>query len=176
MIATSDGRAPLTVRPADSTQAPDVAALALLRYTWCVDEGSESGDPAGFAAAFGTWWTEHESTHRAWLAERGGEPVGMAWLGLLHRVPGPERFRRVSGNVQSVYVLATERGVGTGALLVEAVVAHARADELGYLTVHPSELSYPLYERAGFATSGGVLELGLAEPRRPAGYAAPRGQ
>lgn len=176
MPATAAGRPPPTVRAADPTQTTDVAALALLRYTWCVDEGSESGDPAGFAAAFGTWWTEHESTHRAWLAERGGEPVGMAWLGLLHRVPGPERFRRVSGNVQSVYVLPTERGAGAGALLVEAVVAHARAERLGYLTVHPSELSYPLYERAGFTASGGVLELGLAEPRRAAGYAAPSGQ
>lgn len=154
------------MRQAVSTEPADVAALALLRYTWCVDEGGESGEPAGFAAAFGAWWTEHESTHRAWLAERRGEPVGMAWLGLLHRVPGPERFRRVSGNVQSVYVLPTERGAGTGALLVEAVVAHARADGLGYLTVHPSELSYPLYERAGFAVSSGVLELGLAEPRQ----------
>ncbi len=176
MTATADGRPLLTVRAADPTQTADVAALALLRYTWRVGERGESGDPAEFAAAFGTWWDENAHTHLAWLAERGGEPVGMAWLALIHRVPGPERFRRVSGNVQSVYVLATERGVGTGALLVEAVVAHARADELGYLTVHPSELSYPLYERAGFATSGGVLELGLAEPRRPAGYAAPRGQ
>lgn len=176
MTETDDGRGPLTVRAADSTQASDVAALAMLRYTWCVDEGRESGDPSSFAAAFGTWWTEHESTHLGWLAERAGEPVGMAWLGVLHRVPGPEQFRRVAGMVQSVFVLPSERSAGAGSLLIDAIVAHARAERLGYLMVHPSERSYPLYERAGFALTRSVLELGLSEPRRPAGYAAPSGQ
>lgn len=167
------------IRAADSRQASDVAGLAMLRYTWRVGERGEPGDPgdpAEFAAAFGTWWDENARTHLAWLAERGGEPVGMAWLALVHRVPGPERFRRVSGIVQSVYVLPNERGAGAAARLVEAVVALARAERLGYLTVHPSDLSYPLYERAGFTASGGVLELGLSEARRAAGYAAPSGQ
>lgn len=176
MTATADAGSAVAVRQAGASQPTDVAALAMLRYTWRVGERGESGDPVEFAAAFGTWWDENAHTHLAWLAKRGGEPVGMAWLALIHRVPGPERFRRVSGNVQSVYAVATERGAGTGALLVEAVVAHARADGLGYLTVHPSELSYPVYQRAGFTASGGVLELGLSEQRRPVGYAAPSGQ
>jgi len=33
--------------------------------------------------------------------------------------------------------------------------------------VHPSELSYPVYERAGFALTRSVLELGLTASRQP---------
>lgn len=165
MTAIADAR-PVVVRLASATEPADIAALALLRYTWCVDEGGETGEPVDFAAAFAAWWAEHEATHLCWLAERGGQPVGMTWLGVLHRVPGPERFRRVAGVVQSVFVLPSERAAGVGTLLIDALVAHARADELGYLIVHPSERSYGLYERAGFAATRGVLELGLSEARR----------
>ena len=89
----------------------------------------------------------------------------MAWLALVHRVPGPERFERLAGNLQSVYVAPASRGQGVGGALVDAVVAHARAAGLGYLVVHPSERSYPLYRRAGFVDTPKVLELGLSEQR-----------
>lgn len=32
---------------------------------------------------------------------------------------------------------------------------------LGYLSVHPSQLSFPLYRRLGFTETGEVLELDL---------------
>lgn len=154
-------------RQATPDAPADVAALAMLRYTWRVDERGETGEPAAFATAFDAWWQEHQRSHLAWLADRDGAPVGMAWLAVVRRVPGPEHFQRIAGIVQSVYVVPGERNAGVGGLLVEAVVTYARELELDYLTVHPSERSYALYRRAGFADTGRALELGLTEPRLP---------
>jgi len=156
------------IRLASPASTADVAALAGLRFRWRHNEGGERGELATFEPAFAAWCAEHAGTHVAFLGEVDGGAVGMAWLGILTRVPGPERFRRRSGVVQSVYVRREARGHGLGAALVDAVVAHARDLGLGYLVVHPSEQSYPVYERAGFAPTRSVLELGLTEPRRPA--------
>ena len=142
--------------------------MAGLRFRWCHEEGGESGDLAAFIPAFGAWWREHDRSRLGFLAEVEGEPVGIAWLGIIVRTPGPERFVRRAGMLQSAYVRPESRGRGVGAALVAAVVEHARALGIDYVIVHPSERSYPLYERAGFARTSGVLELGLTGPRRPA--------
>lgn len=158
-----DGRAVGTVHRAGLDDAAD---LARLRYRWRVDEkGERGGEPERFAADLRAWWEAYPSTHLAWLARVDGVAVGMAWLAVVPRVPGPEHFDRLAGNLQSVYVEPEHRGAGLAASLVAAVVGHARAAGLGYLTVHPSERSYPVYHRAGFVETGEVLELGLAEPR-----------
>lgn len=147
---------------------PDVEALAALRFRWRHDESGEAGDLASFTPAFATWWHDHTASHVGLLALEDDVAVGMAWLAIMDRVPGPERFRRASGMVQSVYVVPEARGRGVAAALVELLVATARERGLDYLGVHPSERSYTVYERAGFHLSGGVLELGLTRSRRPA--------
>lgn len=157
----------LVIRLAGDSDA-DVAALAGLRFQWRHDEGGESGDLETFVPAFASWWRAHASTHLGFLAEAYGEPVGMAWLGILVRIPGPERFDRRAGMIQSVYVRPDARDRGIGAALVEAAITTARERGLDYLGVHPSERSYPVYERAGFAQTTSVLELGLTAARRPA--------
>lgn len=158
----------LLVRLASADSDADAAALAGLRFRWRQDEGGESGDLASFVPAFGFWWREHATSHVGLLAEVDGAPVGMAWLGILVRIPGPQRFLRQAGMIQSVYVRPDARGRGIGAALVEAAIATARERGLDYLGVHPSERSYPVYERAGFARTSSVLELGLTGPRLPA--------
>ena len=156
------------VRRASVDSDHDVRALAELRFVWRHDEEGEQGELDSFGPAFTEWCAARAGTHVAFLGEVDGRVVGMAWLGILTRIPGPERFRRLSGIVQSVYVRPEARGHGLGGALVDAVVAYARQRGLDYLAVHPSELSYPVYERAGFAPTRSVLELGLTEPRRPA--------
>lgn len=158
----------LVVRLASPDVAGDVEALAALRFRWRHDEGGEQGDLDTFAPAFATWWRAHDASHVALLALEDGAAVGMAWLAIMERVPGPERFRRTSGMVQSVYVVPEARGRGVAAGLMTALVTTARERGLDYLGVHPSERSYAVYERAGFHRTSGVLELGLTRPRRPA--------
>lgn len=148
---------PIAVRPAAPT---DARSLAFLRWRWRSEEGGESGLGASeFADAFSAWWSGHQESHHAWLAEVDRQPVGMAWLAVVHRIPGPGHWLRLSGNLQSVYVVPEQRDRGAGELLVAAAVGGAQTMGLDYVSVHPSARSFSLYRRHGFEESPGVLEL-----------------
>lgn len=155
-----------TVRAADPSDAP---ALAVLRWRWRSEERGETGmRREQFVDAFVAWMSEHTESHLAWLAEEDEIPVGMAWLAVIHRIPGPGHWLRLSGNLQSVYVIPGRRESGTGEILVRAVVDRAQALGVEYISVHPSERSFSLYRRLGFEESSGVLELrGLGLTSRP---------
>jgi GNAT superfamily N-acetyltransferase len=112
-----------------------------------------------FASALRTWMEEHAATHVAFLAYDRGEPVGMAWLAMVDRVPGPEHFTRRSAYVQSVYVVEERRDRGIGARLISLLLDHARRLGAEYVAVHPSDRAFPLYRRLGFSDSDRVLEL-----------------
>jgi GNAT superfamily N-acetyltransferase len=138
----------------------DVAALAHLRYSWRHDERGERGlDKDAFETALRTWLAAHEASHLPFLALRDGSAVGMTWMALVDRVPGPEHFVRRSAYVQSTYVTPPDRNAGVGAALVGLLIARARELGLEYLAVHPSEQAFSLYRRLGFVDSGKVLEL-----------------
>jgi GNAT superfamily N-acetyltransferase len=142
----------------------DADALARLRWRWRTEEGGETAaDIDQFVKAFSAWWMTRIETHHAFVAQVGEAPIGMAWLAVVDRIPGPSRWLRRSGNVQSVYVQPESRDAGVGTELLSDVVAHARALGLDYLSVHPSSRSFDLYRRAGFVGSGKVLELDLVE-------------
>jgi GNAT superfamily N-acetyltransferase len=140
----------------------DTAALARLRWIWRTDERGEHGlSQAEFETALRLWWGSRERSHVAYIAERDGDAVGMAWLAVFDRIPQPRDLERLAGNVQSVFVLEALRNQGIGGALVEAVIAHARSRGAGYLIVHPSQLAYPLYERLGFTATKDLLHMDL---------------
>ena len=148
----------------------DAAALARLRWIWRTHERGEYGlSQAEFEGALRLWWASREESHVAYIAERDGDAVGMAWLAVFDRIPQPRDVERIAGNVQSVFVLEAFRNQGIGGALVEAVIAHARARGAGYLIVHPSQRAYPLYERLGFAATRQLLHMDL--DRAPAAAA-----
>lgn len=139
----------------------DVSPLAALRYEWRVKERGERGlDAASFESALLEWMHSHP-THLPFLALHAGVPIGMAWLAVVDRVPGPEYFMRRSAYIQSVYVVGYERGGGVGTKLMQLVVSHARSEGLDYLAVHPSQQAFSMYRRFGFEETGRVLELRL---------------
>ena len=140
----------------------DSAALARLRWVWRIAERGEHGlSESAFETALTQWWATRQNDHAAFIAERAGRAVRMAWLAIFDRIPQPRQLDRLAGNVQSVFVLEDCRNQGIGRALVVAVIAEARARGLGYLIVHPSRRSYPLYERAGFAETNQILHLDL---------------
>lgn len=146
----------LVVREATVADAP---ALADLRFTWRVEERDEQGlDRVEFEAALTTWMTARTSSHLPFLALRGEVPIGMTWLAIVERIPGPGRFVRRSAYVQSTYVVARERSTGVGTALVTRLLDVATALGLDYVAVHPSERAFSLYRRLGFTESGLVLE------------------
>ena len=143
--------------------AQDWEHLARLRFQWRTEEGNERGEWEGFSHSFHLWYEDHRESHRAFLADLPGEPgVGMAWVAVIERVPGPSKWERLSGLVQSVYVRPVHRGQGIGEELVRAGVQWAIERGLDYLIVHPREQSRSLYERVGFAVTDRVMELRFA--------------
>lgn len=142
--------------------ADDMDDLATLRFTWRVEEVGERGlEASEFASQMRDWALRHVDTHYGYLASQDGEVVGCAWLCVIDRVPGPAKFVRRAGVLQSVYVSPARRNVGVGAGLIRVIIDEARAMEIDYLSVHPSERSVPFYQRLGFDTPGRTLELTL---------------
>jgi GNAT superfamily N-acetyltransferase len=138
----------------------DISDLARLRYTWRVEEHAEVGlDEKEFESRLGDWMRRRRETHLGYLAYHDDVAIGCAWLCIIDRIPGPASFIRRSGALQSVYVRPALRDSGVGSELVRFVVREARAMELAYLGVHPTERSFAFYRRLGFDTADRALEL-----------------
>jgi GNAT superfamily N-acetyltransferase len=142
-------------------QPSDADELARLRWIWRAVERNEEGNPDRFRKEFAIWISEHDRTHVPFLVEVGGCAVGMAWLVIAERIPGPANWRRRSGDLQSVYVKAEHRDRGLGRFLVGTLIEGARQEGLVYLSVHPSPRSFPFYRRLGFTGDGSLLSLDL---------------
>ena len=154
---TTVPRGNASARRADLSDADE---LARLRWLWRAVERNEEGDPDRFPKDFAVWISEHDRTHMPYLVEVGGCAVGMAWLVVTERIPGPGKWRRLSGDIQSVYVTAEHRDQGLGSLLIGKLIEGARRERLAYLSVHPSSRSFPFYRRMGFTGEGSLLFLG----------------
>lgn len=83
-----------------------------MRWIWRAAERSEVRDPDRIRQEFATWISEHMQTHVPYLVEVGGCAVGMAWLAIIERVPGPEIYKRLLGHLQRVCVMAEHRDRG----------------------------------------------------------------
>jgi GNAT superfamily N-acetyltransferase len=140
----------------------DVGDIATLRYSWRVDEMGEHGLEVGeFESQMRGWIERHRDTHLGYLATQDTVAVGCAWLCVIDRVPAPAKFVRRAGVVQSVFVRPAQRNVGVGSDLVRLIINEARAMDLDYLSVHPSERSVTFYQRLGFDNPDRTLELRL---------------
>ena len=158
MDVTTGPQRTASARPADLS---DASELARLRWIWRAVERDETGDPSRFRIDFGDWMADHHRSHLPFVVEVDGSAVGMAWLVIIERIPGPEKWTRLLGAIQSVYVVADHRNNGLGSLLIGRLVAEAERINLDYLSVHPSPLSFPFYRRLGFTGEGSLLFLAL---------------
>ena len=151
----------------------DVGDLARLLWAFAAPEERARQDVCAFAADLARWWSDHQESHVALVARADGSDrpdgddgsagagmvVGMAWVALLARVPRPGELARRSADVQSVYVVAEQRGRHIGSALVRAAVEHARLLGVSRVTVHSSPRAVPVYRRLGFSSSRELLHL-----------------
>ena len=145
----------------------ELEALAALRWQWVRESSDEPLPELGaYAAEAAAWAREHRDSHVPFAAVEAGEVIGMAWLAIQSRVPSPRAIERRSGDLQSCYVVPEARGRGIGARLADAVLASARERGLEHVTVHASERSIPVYERAGFRSNPRALWAEGAIPER----------
>jgi len=137
--------------------AADIRGMAALRWEWR-GEGTPA-DETAFADALVAWAEEHAASHTCFVAEAGAAIVGCAWLAVTPRVPGPAKFHRLSGDVQSVYVTPSARGQGVAAALLSAVLEFASESRLERVVVHSSVEAVPFYRRLGFRSSDILLDI-----------------
>ncbi|MGW6195060.1 GNAT family N-acetyltransferase [Kribbella sp. NPDC055110] len=139
--------------------ADDVAGLARLLWMDTNDEDLVGRSVDAFAVELGQWWAAREDLHVAYVARLDGpELVGMAWVALVPRVPRPGAARRMSGDIQSVFVTPDARGRGIGSALVKAASEHAMTAGALHVTVHSGRKAVPVYERLGFESSRQLLQ------------------
>jgi GNAT superfamily N-acetyltransferase len=139
----------------------DLPALAELQWRWRIEEwsGRPAVDRHAFSAALRIWADGRQTSHPALLAKKQGRAVGMGWLATVERVPTPVTLTRLSGHVQSLYVVPEERGHGVGSEMLRRLIEEAGRMGFDQLLVHPSVPSIPLYRRHGFVGSGDFMEL-----------------
>lgn len=148
----------------------ELEPLVRLRWIWTTVDRQETPDmdEDTFVTGAAAWARAHQSTHLPFAAVTDtGEVVGMAWLALTPRVANTQGTERLSGDLQSCYVLPEYRNRGVGGRLVRAVVE--AATELGaeHVTVHTTPDSPTMYSRNGFRANPRLLFADAALQERP---------
>ncbi|MBB2894396.1 GNAT family N-acetyltransferase [Flexivirga oryzae] len=137
----------------------DLRALAGLLWLHASPEEQAAQPLEAFTDDLAMWWSDHADSHHAFVAWTAGrEPIGMAWLALLPRVPRPGTAVRQSADIQSVFVMPEHRGAGTGSALVRTATSHAFAAGATRVTVRSGRRAVPVYRRLGFEASDRLLQ------------------
>lgn len=145
---------------ARATTDADLADLARMRVHWST---GEPGEPdATFVADFARWWGTEAGRRVAWVARRHtGKAAGMANAAIFERMPRPAAPPARWAYVANVWVEPADRRRGVGGLLMDAVVTWAREADMERIVLNPSEISLPLYRRAGFRPADDLMRLDL---------------
>lgn len=149
-----------TVRQANPA---DVPQLARLRALWSAEQepgpapepaaaGGEAGDgdgfPDGFAEDFRHW--AEDNPRQFFVAEEGGELIGMVNLLIFERMPKPGKGSSCWVYLGNAYVLPQHRSAGAGTALMQAAMAFARNLGAVRIVLAPSPKSAQFYARLGF--------------------------
>ena len=149
----------MIIRQADMA---DIPALVSLRMgLFC-----EVGELAEPLADLDLWQAtsayfsagQADGSARSWVAEVEGEVVASGTLALFVRPPYPGNLSGREAYLLNMYTLPAYRKQGMASALLDAMVAHARAEQLGKVWLHASEQGRPLYERMGFVANPAYLE------------------
>ncbi|WIB25059.1 GNAT family N-acetyltransferase [Curtobacterium sp. MCSS17_015] len=144
-----------------ASRPADMPVVADLRWRWSVDEGgaTPAATTAEYRAAMSAFAAAHPGTHRCVVAEQDGTVLGMAWLALTERPPTPDRpQRRLTADVQTVYVHPDLRGGGVARRLVTALLDVADGLGVERTSVHSSADGETLYRRLGFGDARLLLQ------------------
>ena len=126
----------------------DVPGLATLRATWAAEQDPALMDDPAFDAAFREWMTA--SPRKFFVADYGGELVGMLNLMIFERMPKPGAESSRWVYLGNAYVLPEFRNAGIGGRLVEASIQFAQGIKAVRMVLSPSDASRGFYARLGF--------------------------
>ena len=144
----------------------DAAELAALRFEFRAGLAPADEAREAFLRRCGSWMAEKlgdaGSSWRCWVAEHDGALVGHVWLCLLEKVPNPVAEPERHGYVTNLYVRSAYRGHGLGGRLLGAALDRCREQGVDAVILWPTPESRSLYERHGFRSETGLLELRLS--------------
>ena len=143
--------AELVVRRAGPGDEEALSGLAFEYLVWAVERLKAEYDVSWPAIAIDdvrASWEEYGSEGAAFIAERGGEPVGISAV---------RRLEDGVAEVKRMYVRPEARGLGAGAALLDNVLDHARS--LGARIVRLDTVRFMadaqrLYRSRGFIERG----------------------
>ena len=143
-------------------------AQALARMRWNLRMHDSPVDPdvyAEFEAVFTEFLNDALTNGRwlIWVAEQDGAVIAQIYVQIIRKVPRPGALYQCFGYITNVYALPDYRNQGIGSQLMEHVLAWAKAQELEFVILWPSERSVPYYERLGFERPDDVLLLTLED-------------
>jgi N-acetylglutamate synthase and related acetyltransferases len=132
----------------------DVPQLADLRWRFKTDDAVEfsADERSKFIAAFveSVSASLSDGTFCHWVAEADGRIVAAMSVAKVRKVPSPELIESCWGYLTNCYTLPDYRNAGIGSTLLGAVTQWAKDQGYEFLSVWPSDRSYPFYERGGF--------------------------
>jgi GNAT superfamily N-acetyltransferase len=134
----------------------DRPKLAFLRSRWTSELGIDTADPS-FRERFETWIEQEQAERRFWIAEAGGEPVGMVNLLFFERMPRPGLDSSRWAYLANMYVVPEHRGSGVSQLLVGTAVDEATLAGCERVVLSPSERSVSFWRKLGFGDANELL-------------------
>lgn len=126
----------------------DVPGLATLRATWAAEQDPALMDDPAFDAVFREWMDA--SPRRFFVADYGGELVGMLNLMIFERMPKPGTESSRWVYLGNAYVLPEFRNAGIGGRLVDASIQFSQSINAVRMVLSPSAESRDFYARLGF--------------------------
>jgi GNAT superfamily N-acetyltransferase len=145
------------IRPATPA---DAGALAELRWEFRAGKTPPTETRDAFVDRCEEWMSAElqRGAWRAWVAEQDDRIIGQIWLQLLSKLPNPAEEREHHAYVSNVYVTPSARG-GVGTRLLQTAIDWAAGHDIDRVVLWPTVRSRSMYERHGFLSNGGVLEL-----------------
>ena len=136
------------IRPAGPQDVPFLRDMLRHAYYWRVDRVSESGEPP--VQRYVERWGRAGDT--ALVAIQDFQRVGAAWYRLFTDANAGYGFIDEETPELSIAIVPSRRGGGLGSELLDALLARARVDGYGAisLSVEQGSPAIGLYERHGF--------------------------
>jgi GNAT superfamily N-acetyltransferase len=136
----------------------DRAAVASMRRAWTEEYAGRSVADDGFQERFDAWLEQEQDQRVTWLAEVGGEAVGMLNVLVFTRMPrpgraGPSRWAYLA----NFWVRPDLRGSGLGTRLLETCTGWCDAAGMVRIVLSPTDGSVSLYARSGFEPATSLL-------------------
>jgi GNAT superfamily N-acetyltransferase len=144
----------------------DVAGLARLRYEFRSTLATATESETAFRRRCESWMASRLARRDDWMCwmavdDRDERIAGSIWLQIIEKLPNPVNEPERHGYITSFFVQEHMRGAGVGSRLLSAALEASGDCKCDSVILWPTPRSRVLYERHGFTSANGLMELRL---------------